>query len=295
MPKKASTYKLVRKKITGTVKGRPKKAPVTKERELTKSLIETLKKKAKSKGVKLKSLLTEKEIKTLTERAHNKALETIKRVKLTNEKKVNAAILELFEKIVNPKEKELALDERMANYHRSVFPNDPTTEYKAYNKFESRREKFKKILKISANKKHAMFEINGNKYIISKEELFNILQDRRIIRSVELYSWDFGELFKDMKYNSSPKAKEYFDTIIEERLNYLTYYSKFLSQRARLNPDYRTFVINNVKEFFTNVSSENASIMKREAKLTENIVSHLSKAGVPIEKLKPLNKQFLKV
>lgn len=94
MPKKASMYKLVRKKTTGTMKGKLKKAPVTKERELTKSLIETLKKEAKSKGVTLKSLLTEKEIKILTERARNKAFETVgKKVNVSSAHKVMETIL----------------------------------------------------------------------------------------------------------------------------------------------------------------------------------------------------------
>ena len=62
-----------------------------------------------------------------------------------------------------------------------------------------------------------MIQIKGisKKFILPKEEVINLLSGEKVINKLRFYSWDFGEL-KDMKYNSDPRAKKYFDTIIEK-------------------------------------------------------------------------------
>lgn len=241
MPKKAITSNVVKRSVGNKKASKKlnelkiaKKAPVTKERELTKSLIETLKKEAKSKGVTLKSLLTEKEIKILTERAHKKAFETAgKRVVVT------------------------------ADYARDLFSN-----------LDSPHSLTWEGIKISTNKKYAMFEIGGRsqKLILPKEEVLKLLFDKRTFKRLEIYSWDFGELVKDVKYNSSPKAKEYFDTLIKEKIDKLTEYKQIYDGSGYKSkvPKFR------VDDW-----------MESHINFDKKMIRHLSKAGVPIEKLEP--------
>ncbi len=250
MPKKASTSNVVKrsvgnKKASKTV-GKPKKAPVTKERELTKSLIETLKKEAKSKGVTLKSLLTEKEIKILTERAHNKAFETAgKKVRVTKAEHVKDVLSKIYRQ-------------------SGEYGGRPIDEV---------HEHFKEQIKLSANKKYAIFEIKGGstKLVLPKEEVLKLLLDKRIFKDLRIYSWDFGELFKDMKYNSSPKAKEYFDTLIKAEIGELTEYKEWYDEGFK----------------YYSSESKYERGMERQVKISENMIQGLSKAGVPIEKLEP--------
>jgi len=134
-------------------------------------------------------------------------------------------------------------------------------------------EDFKKQIKLSANKKYAIFKIKGKSkmLVLPKEEVLKLLFDKRIFKDLRIYSWDFGELFKDMKYNSSPKAKEYFDTLIKAEIGELTEYKEWYDEGFK----------------YYSSGSRYERGMAMQVKISENMIQGLSKAGVPIEKLEP--------